>query len=295
VRIGVVGTGRVGSALALSLASARGGVRLAGVLSRRPARARRLVGRCRKGRAFTSVEDLGAGCDLIILCIPDGRIEEAAERIARGTSFRGRIVLHTSGVLSSRPLRSLRRRGVLTGTLHPLAAVPPASAGAPVPAGITFAVGGDRGAVAAARRIARSLRGRPLVLPERLRPAYHLAATMVANHATVITSLALDLLGKKGISPSPPIRRAMAALLRTAADRIGQEGPARGLTGPAARGDLGTLRTHLVLLGRSTRLRALYAALSAEAIRIARRRGDLPRRRAEAALRLLLSRRAAGR
>ena len=51
----------------------------------------------------------------------------------------------------------------------------------------------------------------------------------------------------------------LAPLLRTTLANLLERGPAQALTGPVARGDVGTVRAHLRLLdGQAPRLAAAY-------------------------------------
>jgi predicted short-subunit dehydrogenase-like oxidoreductase (DUF2520 family) len=286
MRLGVVGAGRVGASLAIGIALAGRGVRLAGIYARRRSRAAALVRRCRTGKVFPSLADAALGCDVLLVCVPDSEVEGIARDLAGPSVMRGRTVLHTSGGLGAAALGPASRAGAHTGTLHPLAAFPPANAGsARPPEGIWFAVSGDRAALREARRIVAALRGRSLPVPDRARPVYHLAASLLANHATVLAALSLEMLERRCGLKGPRYRKAFSALLRSVSDRIEHEGPVRGLTGPASRGDLSALRRHARLL-RTERaaVRRVYSSLTAEALRIARRRGDLSRDRASAAL-----------
>ena len=174
------------------------------------------------------------------------------------------------------PLAPLARKGAAVGMLHPLAAFPPAGSKAPFPRGIGFAVGGQRRAVAGARRLARALGGRPFNLSVRARPAYHLAASILANDTTVLAFLAESLLQKERSNRRPALREAMSRLLETVAQRIREEGPSRALTGPAARGDAITLQRHMAILTRREgSIREIHALLSLEALHIAARSGAL--------------------
>jgi hypothetical protein len=68
----------------------------------------------------------------------------------------------------------------------------------------------------------------------------------------------------------------LALLLNTAMKNLlGSGDPAHALTGPVARGDVGTVRAHLRLLDReSPRLARTYRALSLEALTLAAPRLD---------------------
>jgi predicted short-subunit dehydrogenase-like oxidoreductase (DUF2520 family) len=223
-----------------------------------------------------------------VLAVPDDAIEEAAAALARAGSLRGRSVLHLSGAMGLDALAPARRGGASIGSLHPLLAFPPPGRGAPIPPGAWFAVGGSGSVRTAARSIARHLRGHVIDLPERARPAWHLAAVLVANHATVLAALAMDLLERRGGLSGARIRRALASLLRSSARGIESLGPVRALSGPASRGDVATIRRHLALLAKEAPgLGGIYRALSAAAVDLARSRGDLDAAPADRLLRAL--------
>ena len=93
LRVGIVGPGRVGTALTRAL-------RDAGVAVEGP------VGRGERP----------AGCDAILLCVPDGEIAAAAEVVTAAAPFVG----HTSGAT---PLSALAHAGVAAFGLHPLQTV----------------------------------------------------------------------------------------------------------------------------------------------------------------------------
>jgi predicted short-subunit dehydrogenase-like oxidoreductase (DUF2520 family) len=289
MRVGLVGCGRAGTALGRALARRRGGIILSGLCSRRKGRTAALSRRLGRGRVFHTPASLAAGSDTILLCVPDDAVEGAARQLASGGALlKGKVVLHLSGLLGMPPLEAARRGGAAVGSLHPLTAFPPASSRVPLAAGIWFAVGGDRRAVAAGRRIASHVEGNTFVIPERSRPAYHLAATIIANHSTALAAVALGILERRAGLKGPGVRRAFASLLRSAADRIEEVGPRRGVTGPAARGDALTLRRHLELLEREeVELGDLYRSLSTMVADLAEERGDLDPREARAVRHLL--------
>lgn len=288
MRVGLIGCGRAGSSLALGLDPGRRAVRLSGVWSRSGRRAAATARRLKAGRRHGTLAALSDASDLLLICVPDAAIPEVASSLAATASLRGKAVLHTSGALGIEPLQPLAAAGAAIGTLHPLMAFPPPARSAPPARGTWFAVGGGRRAASAARRIVHALDGVPFSVPERSRAAYHLAASMIANHTTALAAIGVEILERR--SPLKPalLRRAFAALLRSVAERIERDGPIRGLTGPATRGDLSTLRRHVDLLASERAVaREVYALLSKEAIRLAALRGDLPRARAAAARRAL--------
>ncbi len=276
MRVGIVGTGRAGGALARGIAGRRGSARLAGIHSRSLRRARSLVRSCGRGHAFASLEEMVRRSDVILLAVPDGAIGSVAKALAGACKLKGRSVLHLSGALGGSVLDPVRREGGAAGGIHPLLAFPPAGRPTPIPPGSWFAVGGDARAEASARRIARHLRGRVILIADAARPAWHLAAVLVANHSTALAAIAVEILARRGGISGPRIRSALASLLRSAADGVESLGPELALSGPAARGDAVTVQKHLALLASEPAVAGrIYRALSSVAVDIARARGDL--------------------
>jgi predicted short-subunit dehydrogenase-like oxidoreductase (DUF2520 family) len=281
VKIAVIGCGRAGSAMALALAASgrRRDVTLSGVSSRRARTASALARRCGAARAYRDPAEAIAAADILLLAIPDGALASFARWAAVRSPVREKIFLHMSGALAPGVLAPLAGRGAAVGSLHPMTVFPPtvARVGAQSlfehPVG--FTVAGGRRARAAAGSIVRALRGFLLPVPAS-REAYHLAATIAANHVTVLAAIAHDLLVRRASMTGARGRRALGRLMRSAAEGIERDGPYRALTGPASRGDMVTLERHLEVLRRERReVREVYRLLSLEAVRIARRRGDL--------------------
>lgn len=291
LRVGIWGCGRAGSALARAIAARRGAVRLAGVLSRSRGRAAGLARRLPGAVAFRDPAGLAAGCDVVLLCVPDGALPDAAETLAATGTLKGLSVLHVSGALDSRVLEPARRAGASVGSLHPLIPLASGRPGAELLAGGWFAPGGRGRALVSGRRIVSHLGGSLLKVPDHARPAYHLAATIIANHSTVLSALAHDVLEQAGLG-GPKVRAAFASLLHATARNIEEMGPRRALTGPASRADEETLLRHLELLKEGPQgLARIYRLLSEAGLELAVRRGDLSAARASQVKRVVRARR----
>ena len=99
----------------------------------------------------------------------------------------------------------------------------------------------------------------PVRVPQEARPLYHAALTHGANHLVTLVAECVDLLRSAGIDPA---ERLIAPLLSAALDNALRHGD-RALTGPVARGDVGTLRTHLRVLGeRAPEVLPSYRAMA---------------------------------
>ncbi len=293
--IAILGAGAAAAAFARSLAQAGIEVR---VWARSNARARALVRalpRAARGRdrapvtVMRTLEEIAAA-KLVLLCVSDGAIEELAQALAAAVpDGRGRVALHTSGYLDARALGALDRARWHTGSLHPLLALPAASTASSLD-GACFAVEGAPAARRAAARLVRALHGEVLELAGVDKPVYHTSAALLAGGLVVLLEAA-DRLLDGALGDPLRARRALVSLAESVLHNYLELGPARALTGPAARGDEKRVAGHLrVLRSRSPKASALYRELVLRMLALARERGDLDRvaqRRVEQALQLL--------
>ncbi|MFN2616141.1 MAG: Rossmann-like and DUF2520 domain-containing protein [Thermoleophilaceae bacterium] len=213
-RIGVVGPGRLGTAMAAALRQA--GYQVDGPAGR---------GEQPSGEA-------------ILLCVPDAEIESAATAIAGAAQFVG----HTSGATPLSALRPAQEAGAAAFGLHPLQTFPEAPEDAAAlfkGAGCAIA-GASQEAVATARTLAESLGMSPFELDDADRPAYHAAASMASNFLVTLEAAAERLAEGAGLEPSRS-RRLLAPLVRRTVENWAATGPEAALTGPVARGDVATV------------------------------------------------------
>ena len=178
--------------------------------------------------------------DLVILAVPDTAIEPVSRRLAP-LLRRGTCVLHCAGARSPEELSECRRAGAHVGAMHPLASFAD-PARPPVLDGTTFVVSGDRRAVAAARRVARSVGARVLNAPLH-GPAYHALAALVAGGSVGFAHAVIPVLVELGIGRRDA-ERAAAGLIGTVAQNIARIGLPGALTGPVVRGDSDAVAAH---------------------------------------------------
>lgn len=272
----VVGTGRLGTALAAALA--RRGWRPAALVDRdlRAAReARRLTGAGRASTALGPAPDPGR---LVVVAVPDAEVAKAAAALARsGVDWTGRVVVHTSGLLAASALAPLARRGALTASCHPVQSFARKDAPASVFAGVTWGVEGDPEAVEACGRVVRSLRGHVLLLAAKDKPLYHAACALASNAFVALEGTAVDLLGRAGIDRGTA-EAVLLPLVEGTLQNVKKLGVEKALTGPVIRGDQSTVAAHLEALRKDPRAADIYRALGKAVLEMAARRGLAPAR-----------------
>ncbi len=208
---------------------------------------------------------------VLVLAVPDSALGDVAYDVStQGPAPAGCAALHLSGALSTDALAPLHAVGYAVGSMHPLQSVAdPWSAGDRL-VGSAFAVAGEPGAVAAARRLIDGLGGRMLVIPPTKRALYHAAAVFASNYLVALLAVAVRLLQDAGV-PAEDALPAILPLMRGTLENVEHLGVPAALTGPVARGDADTVRLHLARLSGEDR--ELYCALGRELLPLARAAG----------------------
>jgi predicted short-subunit dehydrogenase-like oxidoreductase (DUF2520 family) len=269
--ISIIGTGRLGTALALALS--RSGYPIVGLVARH----QRKVEAAAQLLGSSSVVALTAGnlkrlpkSDVILICTPDDEIESVVDRLA-GLTKSGTI-FHTSGALSSDVLAPLERSG--TGSIHPLISVSHARTGADGFRGAYFCIEGDAKALRIARRIVADLNGTAFSIPSRSKALYHAAAVMASPHATSLFDVAVKTLVAAGLDRKKA-RQVLVPLLESTVGNLKTSDTAAALTGTFARGDVATVKRHLEALSGKEHQQTLkiYKLLGIHALELSKTKG----------------------
>lgn len=257
--VSIIGAGRLGTALALALASR--GYSVEGVVARRLSHAQKVRKALAGGLALSESQLSGLPeSTLTLIATPDDAITSVARKLARlqkGTA-RGRTVLHTSGALSSEVLKPLRDVGFQTGSLHPLVSVSDSQSGAADLQDAFYCLEGDQQAMRVARRIVRDLGGRSFAIDSRQKALYHAAAVMASGHMVALFDTARGMLVRCGLDQATA-RKVLMPLVESTVRNLSSSTPARALTGTFARGDLDTVNKHLDALISAGQTDALAA------------------------------------
>jgi predicted short-subunit dehydrogenase-like oxidoreductase (DUF2520 family) len=208
---------------------------------------------------------------VIFLCLPDEKIHRVASQLARSrVDWTGKTVFHTSGLLPSRVLEPLKKRGAVVASLHPGQAFSSKKTRPSHFRGITFGLEGDKEALVLAKSLVRQLGGRTLVISEEAKSLYHTALSFASNFLIVLLDTAAGLLREAKI-PGNRATRMLMPLLQGTLRNVKKLDTARSLTGPLVRGDTATVGAHLEALKRLPRHAELYRNLSLMGLEIARK------------------------
>ncbi len=177
-KLGFIGAGTVGTALAVRLNSAAYPV--VAVSSRSLSSAERLA-QAVKGspRVFNTLQEVADNAEMVFITTPDDAIATVAAQI---TWHPGQSVVHCSGSASTDILEPARRAGAQVGAFHPLqtlASVQQAIENIP---GSTFAIEAEEPLLSILKDMATFLKGSWIVLKAGDKVLYHAAAVMACNY-----------------------------------------------------------------------------------------------------------------
>jgi len=231
----LAGPGRAGQALSLRLVDA--GHHLLGVLARNPDAAVAAADRLRS-RPLEWGAPLPSA-DLLVLAVSDDAVSDVAADLA---PLAGAVeaAVHLSGLTPVAALAPLAGSCRL-GSFHPLQTLPTPEVGAARLEGSWVAITSDDNLLADRLfSLAASIGTRPFALEEDAKARYHAAASAAANYPLAALAMAHDLFAAAGVDFA-----VARPLVEAVIDNAFALGPGAALTGPVARGDVGTVRAQL--------------------------------------------------
>lgn len=257
LRVGVVGTGRVGPTLAAALALAGHTVVAAsGVSDASRRRAEEIL----PGVALVTPQEVIAASDLTLLSVPDDALGALVLGLAETGAIKpGQLLAHVSGRYGAGILEPATRVGALPLALHPVMTFTGTSIDLARLAGCSFGVTSPGELRPIAEALVVEMGGEPEWIEEKDRALYHVALANGANHLVTLVAQSIDLLGAAGVREPG---RMLGPLLGAALDNALRAGD-HALTGPVARGDAGTVAAHIAELRRvSPEALAAYIAMA---------------------------------
>jgi predicted short-subunit dehydrogenase-like oxidoreductase (DUF2520 family) len=270
--VSIIGTGRLGTTLAVALAHS--GYTIRSLVSRGVQSARkaaRLLDADVQVLAAKQIRTL-IDADLFLITVPDDQIASVARELSEINADRNVTALHTSGALSSEVLTPLREKGWHTGSIHPLLSV---SAVGGSLQGAFWSVEGDRSALRLGKQIVRDLGGKSFSIRTEDKPLYHAAAVMVSGNVVALFDVALEMLGECGLDRKTA-RAVLLPLIASTVRSLQTKSPEESLTGTFSRGDVETVKRHLDVL-KNKEARNLYKILGKRSLKIAGHNKDLAR------------------
>jgi len=282
LRVGIVGTGRVGAVFGAALRRAGHPVVAASAVSDMSRlRAEALL----PGVPLRGIPEVLAEADLVILAVPDDALPGLVEGLVRTEHVRpGQFWLHPAGRYGTEVLDPATRAGALPLAVHPVMSFTGTSVDLARLADCPFGVTAPEPLRPVAEALVVEMGGDPVWVPQEQRPLYHAALAYGSNYLITLVAQAVELLVGAGIEhPQRLIGPLLGASLDNAL-RLGDQ----ALTGPVARGDAASVAAHLAAIaGVSQDAADGYRALARVTAIRAVAAGLLPAAKAESLLDVL--------
>jgi len=276
LKIGFIGAGTVGTALAIRLSQQ--GYRVMAVYDLKSAAAQRLAEAVKGCQVLEKAQDVADTAEFVFITTADDFIPQVAAEVGWHT---GQTVAHCSGAASTEALAPAREQGARVGCIHPLqtfASVAQAVENLP---GSTFAIEAEEPALSMLKEMATALQGNWLELKAEDKALYHASACIACNYFYTLVQIAGELWQNFGVSAAEATR-AMMPMLRGSLNNLDNVGLPQALTGPIARGDLVTIGKHLAAFEKKApAVLSLYKELGNWTIPIGLAKGTLTESRAE--------------
>ncbi len=284
-RVSIIGAGVVGTAVGHILKTK--GYNITAIASRTQAsldRAFPYTG----GLTTTDVVEAASLGDLVFITTQDDQIEKVCAKIALGNGFKaGNVILHMSGALSMKVLKSAEKAGAFTVSIHPMQSFVDIDLAIKQLPGAYFGVTAEEKIQPLVFKLVKDLGGEPVVIKDEDKPLYHAAACVTSNYLAALLRFAQEIYLSIGISQEVSLK-AIWPLVEGTLKNIKQKGTSQALTGPIARGDLGTIEKHLsALKSKLPEALNLYEKLGNYTVEVALEKGSIDEKQADKIKQLL--------
>ena len=267
--IGFIGAGRLGKALAWSLA--RAGLHVTRVASNKLLDAEALAASlplCKAASAQQVVND----CDLVFVATPDKAITSTVEALRWRA---GQGVVHCSGVTEVDALAAARDQGAQVGGFHPMQTFGDPLAAVNSLPGSTITIEALEPLNSWLVAVSDCLSCRVNRLPPGMRARYHAAAGFTSQFINALFAEAVTVWGSWGASEEEALR-ALMPMARGTLSSIESAGIAKGMPGPVSRGDVASVEKHLAALATlGPEMLGFYRTLCASTVPLALKSGSI--------------------
>ncbi len=229
-RISIVGTGKVGSVLAVTLDRIPE-YEVSYLYNRSKKKAEHL---CKLLSNCVVVEDMKGvtrDVDVIFITVPDREIKHVYDEIYPYLRTE-QILIHCSGALGS----DVFDRSTDVASIHPNFSFSSSYPPAPLPSGIYFGIEGKGKGLSFAERLVKALNGSAIHIYVKEKPLYHLSAVIAANFTLAMLDISRYIYEKIGINEET-WKKVSLPMVRSVLKNIENSSIEDAITGPIARNE----------------------------------------------------------
>ncbi|MBN1380824.1 MAG: DUF2520 domain-containing protein [Deltaproteobacteria bacterium] len=281
----IIGLGKVGTAIGFLLRNA--GYLVLGIIDQSDSAAQKALDYT--GGKICSISSLsGVNPDCIIITTVDDAIASVCETLCReGVIKPGVKVIHMSGAGGLDLLGCAKSKGAFVGSIHPVQSFSDIEGAIRNIPGSVFGVTVDDEIKNWSIDLVKELKGTPFFVSAEDKSLYHAAACIASNYLTALLYMVVEIYKHLGLKQDDAVK-AFLPLVKGTLANIEHQGPVMALTGPIARGDIGTIKKHLDVFEKTLPdYRQIYAELGAITADVGLLKGSIDDRKADAIKKIL--------
>lgn len=246
-RVALIGCGRLGSTLAISLWGKK--YTISAIIDKNLANVRSIAQRVNCPILSVHVNDLPDNLPILLIATPDNSIHDVVSDLLKldNGKLKHCLVAHASGAIACDILNPLIKKGARVASIHPIQTFQPSDSGPTNLKQVYFGIEADVNAIDDAEILVKDLGGIAVRIPSEAKPYYHLACSIASNFLVSLLYMVFEILSSLELNVSS-INQMIKPLLMTTLKNVENSSPQKALTGPISRGDIETIKSHLHVL-----------------------------------------------
>lgn len=220
-------------------------------------------------KAYENISDLVNDVDVIFITTNDDEISKVCEHLVTNKLLKKeQILIHMSGASSSEILIEAKRMGCFIYSLHPLQSFANIDKAVEDLENTVFSLEGDEEKIEILEKILNKTKNKFFKINSNQKSLYHSTACIVSNYLVTLMDFGLEIFKSIGINKKEGFE-ALYPLIEGTIKNIEVLGTEKALTGPIARGDINTIKSHLDSLKNNKEYLKLYSLLGLNTLDLA--------------------------
>lgn len=249
MKLGFIGAGKVGTSMGIYLNNYPD-ISVTGYYSLNPLSAVKAASYT-ESTAYDNLPEIVQEAELIGITTPDDIIIKIVNQlIGLKSNLTDKIIFHTSGVHSSEILKPLQAKGATILSIHPMLSFGEIIKTEEDLNTTFFTIEGQGKRMDQIYNLLNGLNNPWLKISLNDKTAYHLAASIVSNYLVTLLDIGIKIFVDIGFTEKKA-KELIQPLLRKTLDNVIETGTENALTGPIARGDIGTIEKHMDKISQS--------------------------------------------
>ncbi|GMQ60402.1 Rossmann-like and DUF2520 domain-containing protein [Vallitalea sediminicola] len=227
-------------------------------------------------KAYDNIAQLVDSSKYIMITTPDDVIKDVVHQLSSlHTKWSDKVVCHTSGTHPSTILEPLSKLDSTTLSLHPMLSFADINYALTILPQTPLTLEGKGTLIDEFRKTLQNINLNIYNINPEQKSLYHAAACIVSNYLVTLIDTGIETFKKIGFEQESSLQL-IEPLVKGTINNIFEKGTKKALTGPIARGDVNTIKTHVRALSREDRnLEQFYCLLGNRTLSLVEKQNKL--------------------